>query len=145
MGETIVITDVNPEDVSHLWEDVEDFLQDALDHGRGEYSMGDIHLNLISGLMTLWIGYKDGKILSCAVCEIVNYPQKKVCYVVLAGGGFFGIWTQASICIEDWAMANGATTMAAFTRRGVAKGMKEFDYREVYTVIQKDLYKRELH
>ena len=69
----------------------------------------------------------------------------KICYVVLAGGGFFDIWVEASICIEEWARANGADSVAAFTRRGVAKKMNDYEYKEVYTVIQKDLTKRRLH
>lgn len=144
--QTVTITDVNAEDIDILWEKVKGNLALAIEYSRGEYTLEDIHLSLISGFMKLWIGYdKDGKLLASAVCELVNYPQKKVCYVVLAGGGFFDIWTKASVCIEDWALANGADTMAAFTRRGVAKKMKAFDYNEVYTVIQKDLTKRRLH
>lgn len=146
MEQTVIITDVNAEDIDILWDRVRDNLSLALEHSRGEYTLEDIHLQLISGLMKLWIGYdEDGKLLASAVCELVNYPQKTVCYVVLAGGGFFGIWTEASMCIEDWAVANGADSIAAFTRRGVAKKMQAFAYNEIYTVIQKDLTKRRLH
>ena len=146
MEQTVTITDVNPEDIDILWDKVKDNLALALERSRGEYTLEDINLQLISGLMKLWIGYDEtGKLLASAVCELVNYPQKRVCYVVLAGGGFFDIWTEASMCIEEWAMANGADAIAAFTRRGVAKKMQAFDYNEVYTVIQKDLTKRRLH
>lgn len=146
MEQLITISDVEAQDVDILWEKVQGNLELALEHSRGEYSMEDIHLALIKGGMKLWIGYdEEGVLLASAVCELVNYPQKRVCYIVLAGGGFFDIWTQASICIEEWALANGADMISAFTRRGVAKKMRAFDYRETYTVINKDLTQRRLH
>lgn len=146
MEQAVIITDVNAKDIDVLWEKVKYNLALALERSLGEYVLEDIRLALIEENMKLWIAYdEDGILLASAVCEIVKYPQKKVCYIVLAGGGFFDIWVEASMCIEDWARANGADAISAFTRRGVAKKMKDFEYREVYTVIQKDLTARRLH
>lgn len=146
MEQTVIITDVEAEDTEYLWEKVKYNLAPALEYGRGEYSLEDIKLALIENTMRLWIAYDErGVLLASAVCELVKYPQKKICYIVIAGGGFFDLWTEASACIEDWARANGADAISAYTRKGVAKKMKDFEYREVYTVIQKDLTARRLH
>ncbi len=146
MEQSITITDVEAGDVDILWEKVKGNLELSLEYGRGEYTMEDVHLALLDGSMRLWIGYDDkGKLLASAVCQLVNYPQKRVCYVLIAGGGFFEIWEEASVCIEDWAKANGAHSICAYTRKGVAKKMRNYEWREVYTVIEKDLGKRRLH
>jgi len=146
MEQAITITDVNTDDIDILWEKVKWNLKLGVDEEAGEYTLEDIRLALLSGEMKLWISYDEtGKLLASAVCELVKYPQKTVCYVVVAGGGFFGIWIEASVCIEEWALANGADAIAALTRKGVAKKMREHGYMETYTVIQKNLKQRRLH
>lgn len=146
MEQAITITDVKTEDIDILWEKVKGNLELALEYAQGEYTMEDIHLALIEGKMHLWIGYdEDANLLASAVCELVKYPQKTVCYVVLAGGGFFDLWSEASVCIEDWAKDNGAHAIGAYTRKGLVKKFQAFGYSTAYTVVLKDLTTRRLH
>lgn len=140
------ITDINTEDIDTLWPFVEDFLQSALDQGQGEFELEDIHLCLITGLMRLWIAYDiNGNIVASATTEIKQFPRKKVCFVVLLGGKDIDDWLHGSLALEQWARENGADAIVAYTRRGLAKKLKDHGYREVYTVVQQDLVQRRLH
>ena len=146
MEQKLTITDVNAEDIDILWPKIQAHLKDALEQGQDEYDINDIHAFLLSGSMRLWIAYDtEGVLQSSAVCQLRNYPQKTVCFIILAGGGTFDVWTSAFDALESWALENGATEMAAYTRRGVVKLAKDFGYKEVYTVVQKSLIERRYH
>lgn len=140
------VTDINTEDVELLWPRVEHFLQSALDQGQGEYTLEDIKLQLMTGLMHLWVAYdEEGIILASAVSEIRNYPQKRVCFVVLMGGEDMERWLHTSAAVQHWAMENGADAVRGYVRKGLAKKLKDFGYRDIYTVVQQDLVNRRLH
>lgn len=144
--EEIIVTDVNAEDVDILWPKISDHLQAALDRGQGEYRLEDIHNYLIEGQMRLWILYdREGRLLSSAVCEIHDYPQKRVCTVVLTGGETVDHWAYGMAAIEDWARQNKADAVVAYTRRGIAKLLQQNGFTETYTVVQKELSERRLH
>lgn len=146
MDDNLTITDVNAEDIDTLWPKIQGHIEDALVWGQDEYDINDIHAFLLSGSMRLWIAYDRGGMLhSSAVCQLRNYPRKTVCFVVLAAGGAFDVWTEAFDALEEWAQENGATEMAAYTRPGVAKKARSFGYDTVYTVVQKKLTDRRLH
>ncbi len=146
MEQAITVTDVNMEDIDTLWGGVKDRLQAAVDRNQGEFTLEDIRNELILGTMTLWIAYnKAGAIKACAVCEFRIFPRKKICYLVLMSGEIFADWHWAINAIEDWAKANGADSIEALTRKGFAKLMRPYGYREPYTIIRKDLTDRRLH
>ena len=141
----MIITDVNTEDVSDIWPLVDVMLARAIDQNQGEFTLDDIHGGLLAGLYRLWLVYEDTDILGVAVCEIRNYARRRICYVLLMAGEGFNDWAWTINSIEEWALDNGADAVAAYTRRGVGKVMQDFEYREVYTVIQKELTDRRLH
>lgn len=146
MEQIIKVTDINTSDVDMIWPQVKAYLQQAIDRNQGEFTLDDVHLGLITGFMTLWIAYdKKGKILAAAVCEMRDFAKRKICYLLLMAGDGFDDWSWAINSIEDWALQNGADAVAAYTRRGFVKPMKDYGYREVYTVIQKELNERRYH
>lgn len=146
MEQAVKVTDVNTEDIELLWPRVEPFLQGALEHSQGEYSLEDIKLQLMTGLMRLWIAYdEEGIILASAVSEIRIFPQKRVCFVILMGGENMERWLHTSAAVQHWAMENGADSVVGYVRKGLAKKLKDFGYREIYTVVQQDLVNRRLH
>jgi len=143
----ITVTDINTGDVERLWPKVKGMLQLAVDRNQGEFNLDDIQCGLNSGVMRLWVAYDNdtNEILSAAVCEIRNFPKRRICYIVLMAGEGFDDWNWAITCIEDWARENGADALAAYTRRGFIKTMKNYGYAEVYSVIQKELTDRRIH
>ena len=146
MEQTLTVTDVKTEDVDVLWDSVESYLQVAIDQNQGEFTLEDIRQDLLEGLMTLWIAYnKKGELLACAVCEMRQFSQRKICYIVLLAGTGFDNWHWAINAIEEWARENHADALAAYTRKGFIKFMRQYGFREPYTVIQKDLTDRRFH
>lgn len=142
----VKVTDVNTEDVGILWPQVAEHLQSAIDTSQGEYALEDIRLQLETGLMRLWIAYnRDGEIVASATCEISRFPQKRICHVVLAGGMTYEYWLLALPSVIDWAKENGADAVRMYARKGLAKKLVEVGGREVYTVVQHDIFDRRLH
>lgn len=146
MEQTVKITDVKTEDVELIFPQVKEHLEEALRYGLGEYSIDDIYIGLVTGLMHLWIAYETGgKIKASAVCEIRNFPQKKVCHILLMGGQDMASWFHAHEAVEEWAQENGADVMTAYTRKGMVKLVGHLGYTEQYMVITKELTERRLH
>lgn len=144
--EKIVVTDVEPEDVEILWAKVKGHLQKAVERNQGEFNLDDIYTGLIINDMRLWIVYnEEGELLGSAVCEIQNYPQKKVCLIRLLGGDEFVAWIHTIKAIEEWAVENGADSIVAYSRKGFVKLMKPYGYKEAYTVISRNLSERRIH
>jgi len=142
----LTVTDVKTEDVDTLWEGVAPQLQRAVDQNQGEFTLEDIRYDLLQGQMTLWIAYDaDARLQACAVCEMRQFAQRKICYIVLLAGEDFQSWHGSINAIEEWARENGADAIAALTRKGFIKTMRQYGFREPYTVIQKDLTDRRLH
>lgn len=146
INNSITVTDVRTEDVDIMWESVAGYLQDAVDQNQGEFTLEDVRHDLLTGRMVLWIAYdKDARLQACAVCEMRRFTQRTICYIILLGGDGFDNWHWAINAIEEWARENGADAVAALARKGFIKTMRQYGYREPYTVIQKDLTDRRLH
>lgn len=146
MGKTITVTDVNSEDVDILWPKVKGYLQSAVDKNQDEFTLTDVLEGLRANEMRLWIAYNaEGELLASAVCELLVYPNHKICFIKLLGGHDFSLWSYTIAAIEDWALENGADRVTAYTRKGFGKLMKAYDYEEIYTVISKKLSERRIH
>lgn len=142
----IKVTDVNTEDVDKLWPEVRGYLENALAFGAQEFSIGDVYLSIKDEMSRLWIAYDDvnKQLLGSAVCIIQNFPQKRICTIVLAGGEGHLFWDKGIPEIEDWAKQHNADMVMIYGRRGFAKKLFNYGYREAYTVILKDLLERRL-
>lgn len=146
MEQTLTVTDINSQDVGLVWPLVEAHLQGALERSTGEYLMEDIIQGLSLGYFRLWVVYdKRKKILASAVCEMREFPRKKICFILLMGGEGMEDWLDSIWAIEDWAKQNGADAVAAYTRPGISKVLKGQGYSSPYIVVQKELTDRRLH
>ena len=72
---------------------------------------------------------------SAIVTEIVDYPQKAMCRIWLAGGDLDELLdAEAAIC--EWAKTLGCSGMEIIGRRGWSRTLK--NYRESAVVLMKD-------
>lgn len=121
--------------VEPLWPLVEPLLQKAIDRSLGEYLSGDIYGFLINQEMQLWIAGTDG-IDAAMVTQIVTYPRKKFCNVVLIGGANLKSWIDSQPILLEWAKEQGCTAVRSTGRRGWHRVL---GWKEAYTVSTKEL------
>ena len=109
------------------------WLEAALERSGGTHTLSDVVQAIQEGTMQFWPAPRG-----CAVTEIVNYPQKKVLHIFLAGGEMDQIVDMDSSAVE-FAKMNGCTGMSIAGRKGWARVLKEKGYQETYTVLGKDI------
>jgi hypothetical protein len=129
------ITGVPWQKVERLWPFVEPLIQKALDRTLGEYLSGDIYGFLINQEMQLWIAGEEG-IDAAMVTQIVTYPRKKFCNVVLVGGSGLKDWLKFQPILLAWAKEHGCNAVRSTGRRGWHRVL---GWTEAYTVSTKEL------
>ena len=71
------------ENIEAWWPLVEEYLNAALKHGLGEYSIGDIKKSCKSKNMQLWVKIDREGVQGAFITKISIYPQKKILCVLL--------------------------------------------------------------
>lgn len=114
-------------------------LSRAVEQNQGEFTLVDTAQNILSNAWQLWTVIEDGRPVAATVTELVAYPAKNVCRVILLGGKNFDEWKHLIATIEDFALVNGCTALEAIVRPGMAKRASSVGFESRYTVIRKDL------
>ena len=126
---------VAPERLPELWPKVAPFIKDALAFNPGDLGLADIAELVMRGRMQLWV---LGNVRAACVTELVVYPRRKVCRLVT----FAGDLKRARRLEEQmaaWATSQGATQLEIIGRRGWARTLKAAGWREVATIVRKDI------
>ena len=105
-------------------------IEDALDYAGGSHTIDDV-----------WQFIQEGKAQffpldkSAIVTEIVDYPQKAMCRIWLAGGDLDEL-VEAEVALSAWAKTQGCDGMEIIGRRGWSRKLES--YRESAVVLMKD-------
>ena len=134
-----MIEGIKGESVEVWWPLVEEYLITALEHGLGEYSIGDIKNSCISKDMQLWV--KIGKETKGAfVTKIAKYPQKNLLVVILLGGDEFQEWRdEADAVLNAFGKQHSCEYVELFGRKGWGKMLKDIDYKEITRLFAKEI------
>lgn len=106
-----------------VWAQAAPLIERALGRGRNEYRLEDIEAAIKCRDMQLWAYGVRASISAVAVTEILNYPRRRVCVVVLTGGECKGAWAEAAGKIEEWAKAQGCDEIRAIGRGGWSRAI----------------------
>lgn len=140
MGETLMdITGVKSEHIPLIWPEVQPFLESALFYSEGEYHISDIYNLLMYHKMQLWVATLPDGLHGCAVTEILNYPQKQICSMVLMAGHSLDAWEQIADMIEQWAYDEGCDLVRNCARPGWKRRAAKHGYSQSYVVFTKTL------
>ena len=134
-----MIEGIKGESVEAWWPLVEEYLNAALKHGLGEYSIADIKSSCKSKDMQLWV--KVGKKAKGAfVTKIAKYPQKNLLCVILLGGDEFHTWRdEADALLNAFGKQHNCEYVELFGRKGWGKILKDIDYKEVTRLFAKEI------
>lgn len=111
-------------------------LEAALARSDGLYAIADIEALVMEERGQLWHGPEFS-----GVTEVINYPQKRVVVVHLAGGSLPGLKAaiKAGGDLDKFARIVGASAIMINGRRGWVRALAEDGYREVSVQVIKGL------
>ena len=134
-----MIEGIKGESVEAWWPLVEEYLNAALKHGLGEYSITDIKSACISKNMQLWVKI-DKEVQGAFVTKISKYPQKNILCVLLLGGKEFIKWRdEADALLNAFGKENNCEYVELFGRKGWGKMLKDINYKEQTRLFAKEI------
>lgn len=126
-------------DIDTFWQEVEPFINKALEYNHGEFTTEDIYGWLKNQKMQLWVVHENG-IQAAAVTEVVIYPRKKIVRILALAGNGFDEWSDdLQALFEFWGKKLDADGIEIIGRRGWIKKLEKYGYSEAHTVLKKEL------
>jgi len=131
---------VEPQYLHYVWGGAAPYLEKALEHSGGEYSLEQLKVFLVQGHQALLIATdEENSIKGAATVEFINYPNDRVAFITAIGGKMIAnqnVWGQ----FEDWLRLNGATTVRGAAYESVARlWRKAFKFENRYIMVEKRL------
>ena len=139
LEEELFITGIPHSSIDSVWGMVVGHLQKGLDYSNGEISLEDIHEGLLGRDMQLWCAFNDDECVAAMVTEIINYPRKMACRMIVVGGGHMKYWLDYQTEFMRWAKENGCDRVEAYCRDGMARRLEQFGNKKLYNLCGVDL------
>lgn len=130
---------VMPETMVMSWATVSPLLEKALEHNNQEMTLADVAENIVNDRAQLWVVIQNNIPRAMSVTEIVTFPRKKVCRIVLLGGVSFEEWKHILVDLENWALMHGCIELDAYCRPGMARKAKTMGFEQSSIVMTKNL------
>lgn len=130
---------VLPETMVLSWGVIAPMLEKAIEHNHQELTLVDVANMIVEEKSQLWVIIHNRQPKAACVTEIIQYPRKKVCRIVLLGGTSFEEWKDILIDLENWALMNGCIELDAYCRPGMARKAKVMGFEEGAIVMTKNL------
>jgi len=121
------------DDLTKELERCREWIQAALDEGNNTHSFEDIEEGIRGGYFQFWPADR-----SCAITEIIRYPNTKSLHIFLAAGDKDQI-VDMQESAEHFARMEGCTAMTIAGRRGWVRELKIHGYEELLTTVVKRL------
>lgn len=109
-----------------------EWIESALEYNGGTHDFIHIVDGVIGGNFQFWSNDR------CAVItEVIDYPNKRVLHVFLAGGSLDGIRDLEDSAIE-WSKSIGCSAFTLAGRKGWEKALKNDGWKNLYTSMIKE-------
>lgn len=116
------------------WHVVLPHIERALESGAGDYKPADVFREIKARDAQLWVWAEKDRVKAACVTKVIQYPQKKVCLIMLGAGDGLKQWRDDGT-IEAWARGNGCTELEIYGRRGWGRALDGWD--EIHTHFRK--------
>jgi hypothetical protein len=134
-----LIEGILSKDVDTWWPYVTRYLEDALEHGLGEYNIDDIRNACKEKNMQLW-AVLSNKVEGAFITKVAQFPQKNILVVLLLGGDNFKDWKhEADSLLLAFGKENKCEYVELFGRKGWARELKDINYKEQTRIIAKEI------
>jgi hypothetical protein len=130
----MIIQRVTVDWVNVTWPLVKGFIEEALEHAKGEYTIEHVQSLVTSGAWTLLVAVDDGTIHGAATMHCFNRPTDRVAFVTTTSGKF--ILDQDTFAqLQDISRAFGATALECAARESMARLLGRFGFEEKYRIV----------
>jgi hypothetical protein len=120
--------------VNHTWPMVKDFITDALEQSKGDYTTEHVQALVSSGQWTLLVAVDDEKIHGAATMHCLNRPVDRVAFITTTGGKFI-LDTDTFLQLQNIARAMGATALECAARESMTRLLGRFGFEEKYKIV----------
>lgn len=127
--------------VARVWPVVAPLLLSCIKENTGEFTLNDTLVQLEKRNWQLWLGIRsDGLIQATGVTEIINYPSKKVCRIVMLAGEGVEAICEVYEDLSAWALGLDCRGLEVWARPGMAKMLqKHLGFTPKYQVCTLDI------
>tara|TARA_R100000234_G_scaffold116618_1_gene93928 strand:- start:2873 stop:3361 length:489 start_codon:yes stop_codon:yes gene_type:complete len=135
-----IVTLVPHHYIGTIWNDVEKYLQKAVDRSNGRWSIESLKAALEQGQQELWVIFteEDNNIIGTATTEFIYYPDSKRVAVQYLGGEDLPNWAWNYLKkVEAWAKDNNCDGIECTARYGVWKWLGKSGWEKTYTIFEK--------
>ena len=122
--------------VDEAWPHVEPFLPAIIKSARGKLTGEDLRHICKSGVYQLWLAMGE-EVIAVGMTEIIPYPKKRICRVIVGEGRQRKKWQHFIKEIESWARQQNCTGMQVLGRPGWQR--VHIDYDATHVLLEKDL------
>ena len=120
--------------VNHTWPMVKDFITDALEQSKGDYTTEHVQALVSSGQWTLLVAVDDEKIHGAATMHCLNRPVDRVAFITTTGGKFI-LDTDTFLQLQNIARAMGATALECAARESMTRLLGRVGFEEKYRIV----------
>lgn len=125
--------------VAQTWGLVQEFLAESQVHAKGDYTLEQIKLYVLTGQWLLLVATDDdNKIHGAMTVDFINRPNHRVAFVTGTGGKFI-INEETFKQLENICRVNGATKIECAARDSVSRMLGRFGFNEKYIILEVSL------
>jgi hypothetical protein len=117
-----------------------EMVDQVVEHTTGRYLAEDIRHSCEQRDMQLWLILTDSQLRGILVTEVLVYPRKKALRVVMIGGEGLDEWNaEMDRTLEAFARHEGCSLIDAHGRKGWARKIAPFGYRQTAAEYERSL------
>ena len=120
--------------VHRTWPMVSAFIEDALKHAKGDYTLDHVQFLLSTGEWTLVVGVEDGVIHGAATVSLFNRPTDRVAFITTIGGKLV-IDDSTFEQVTAIAASMGATALECAARESMTRLLGRYGFEEKYRIV----------
>lgn len=120
--------------VHRTWPMVKDFIADALEHAKGDYTLDHVQSLVSSGAWTLVVGVEDDIIHGAATVSVSNRPADRVAFITTIGGKLV-INDETFEQVKAIAVSMGATVLECAARESMTRLLGRYGFEEKYRIV----------
>ena len=133
---TLTVKYVQKEHAAQMWPLVETYIESAMEHGYGDYTLDQVKLLVCMGQWLLMVAMDEDKnIHGAATASFMNYPNDRVGFITFIGGKLItNQETFKQMC--DILKQRGATKVQGMARPAIARLWKRYGFNERSTLVE---------
>jgi hypothetical protein len=121
---------------AQTWELVQEHLAESQVHAKGDYSLEQIKLYVLTGQWMLLVSTDDdNKICGAMTVDFANRPNQRVAFITGASGKAI-INEDTFKQLENICRVNGATKIECAARDSVSRLLGRFGFNKKYTILE---------